>query len=346
MADDAHAAEGASDTPPPERAVRAFDRWQGRHDLVGFPVAVIRKYADDRGSAFAALATHYAFLGLFPLLVLGLTVLDRVVAARPDLQQRLLDTAVAQLPVIGERVLRQASPLSVDGPVWVLAVAGLLWSATGMYNAAQLAFSQVWNVEGVDRPGLVQRLLRALALYLTMAAGLVVTTAAWYVGLVQPGGAAGTSSRILVAIVLDAAVIAVGLRIVTPGVVTWRRLLAPAVGAGVVWEALQLLAGWLITDRLDRLDDLYGAFALVLVTLGWLNLAARAAVLCVEASVVANEGLWPRRIAQPPLTDADRRVLARLARNERRRPEMRIDVGWQDVERQDVAEQHEQQEQR
>jgi hypothetical protein len=36
--------------------------------------------------------------------------------------------------------------------------------------------------------------------------------------------------------------------------------------------------------------------------------------------------LWPRSILQPPLTDADRRALTDLARQEERRPEQAINV--------------------
>lgn len=46
--------------------MRRLDDWHNEYAFVGYPVAVIRKYADDRGSAVAALLTHYRFLALFP----------------------------------------------------------------------------------------------------------------------------------------------------------------------------------------------------------------------------------------------------------------------------------------
>ncbi len=39
--------------------------------------------------------------------------------------------------------------------------------------------------------------------------------------------------------------------------------------------------------------------------------------------------LWPRSIMQPPLTAADERVLRDLARQEERRPEERVGVGFE-----------------
>jgi len=44
-------------------------------------------------------------------------------------------------------------------------------------------------------------------------------------------------------------------------------------------------------------------------------------LLAAEINVVLRYRLWPRSITQPPLTRADRRTLARLARMETRRPE-------------------------
>jgi hypothetical protein len=48
-----------------------------------------------------------------------------------------------------------------------------------------------------------------------------------------------------------------------------------------------------------------------------------------EANVVVTRRLWPRSIVQPPLTDADRRVLSDIAQQEERRPEESVDVGFE-----------------
>ena len=50
-----------------------LDRLQQRSRLAG--IAVIYKYADDQGGYLAAMITYYAFVSLFPLLLLLTTVL-------------------------------------------------------------------------------------------------------------------------------------------------------------------------------------------------------------------------------------------------------------------------------
>ncbi len=48
-----------------------------------------------------------------------------------------------------------------------------------------------------------------------------------------------------------------------------------------------------------------------------------------ELNVVLARRLWPRSLLQPPLTEADRRVLADLAMVEERRPEQSIAVTFE-----------------
>src|SRR5215469_14139447 len=76
------------------RVIAWADRLQRRHGVLGFPYAVIKKYGDDAGGREAALITYYGFLSIFPLLLLGVTVLSRVLASHPDLRERLINAAV------------------------------------------------------------------------------------------------------------------------------------------------------------------------------------------------------------------------------------------------------------
>jgi uncharacterized BrkB/YihY/UPF0761 family membrane protein len=56
----------------------AFDRFQQRHRSIGFPLAVLQKYADDQGGYHAATITYYGFFAIFPLLLVLTTVLGFV----------------------------------------------------------------------------------------------------------------------------------------------------------------------------------------------------------------------------------------------------------------------------
>jgi uncharacterized BrkB/YihY/UPF0761 family membrane protein len=70
------------------RVIAWADRLQREHGVLGFPHAVIKKYGDDAGGRHAALITYYGFLSIFPLLLLGVAILTRVLADHADLRRR------------------------------------------------------------------------------------------------------------------------------------------------------------------------------------------------------------------------------------------------------------------
>lgn len=312
-------------TDAPERAVRWFDDLQQRRASLALPVGAVRKYADDRGSALAGLVTFQVFLGMLPLLVIVLTVLGRVLEGSDDLRDKALESTLAQFPVLGSRLEEDLSTLAISGPWLVVAIAGLLWTAAGIYHGLQLAMNQVWNVEGVDRQGFVNRHVRAAVLFTLVITAAIGT--AFVRGSVPPGW--GPLVPLVTALGSSAlaALLLLGVfRIVVAPSVPTVRLIPAAVLAGLLWELLQRIGVFLITDRLGEAQDLYGGIGFVVVVLFWINLLVRSAVFANEWAVVSWRGLWPRRIAQPPLTDADRRVLEALVLNERRRPEQHIEV--------------------
>src|SRR3954451_23723282 len=82
------------------------DRVQSRWSVLGYPIAVIYKYFDDQGNYLAAIITYYAFIAIFPLLLLGSSILGFFLQDNADLQQDLIDSALAQFPIIGDQLGR------------------------------------------------------------------------------------------------------------------------------------------------------------------------------------------------------------------------------------------------
>jgi membrane protein len=46
-----------------------IDRFQRRHPVLEFPLAVLYKYVDDSGAYLAAIIAYYGIVSLFPLLL-------------------------------------------------------------------------------------------------------------------------------------------------------------------------------------------------------------------------------------------------------------------------------------
>ena len=102
----------------PSRLLAAVDRYQRTHRWLGFPIAAVYKFSDDQGPYLAALITYYGFLSLFPLLLLLVTILGFVLQNDPQLQAQLLDSALAQFPVIGSHLRGNVHSLTGSGQRW------------------------------------------------------------------------------------------------------------------------------------------------------------------------------------------------------------------------------------
>src|SRR5712691_2962495 len=112
------------------RVIAWADRLQRRHGVLGFPYAVVKKYGDDEGGREAALITYYGFLSIFPLLLLGVAVLSRVLADHPDLRQRLITAIVPQ--ALRSTVEHSVTTLPTSTIPFVAGLIGLLFSGTGV----------------------------------------------------------------------------------------------------------------------------------------------------------------------------------------------------------------------
>ena len=104
-------------------ATDRIDAFQQRHPALGFPLAVFYKFFDDQGGYLAALIAYFGFVSLFPLLLLFSTVLGIVLVGNPELQQQIIDSAMSQIPLIGDE-LGQPEGLSGGTGAIVIGVVG------------------------------------------------------------------------------------------------------------------------------------------------------------------------------------------------------------------------------
>jgi YihY family inner membrane protein len=315
---------------PAERLVRRVDAFQQRHRLPGFMFGVVKKFGDDRAGSLAALMAYYGFLALFPLLLLLVTVLGFVAQHNADFQQRLVDSVLSEFPVIGDQIARNVSSLRGTGLGLAISLIGLVWGSLGFTQAGQHAMAQVWNVPGVDRPGFFPRLARGLAIIAVLGLGTIATTTFSGVGVFNSSNVALRGLTVIVSAVLNVGISAAAFRLLTPRAVESRHLVPGSVLVGVAWTVLQLIGGYLVSQRLQKTSEVYGMFAIVLGLLFWLALIAQISLYAAELNVVLARRLYPRSIVQPPLTESDRVALRQLARQEERRPEERVRVDFVD----------------
>ena len=279
------------------RCLRAADRCQQRWPALAFPVAVWSKFNDDQAGNLAALIAYYGFAALFPLLLVLLTVLNIVLADDPSLHADLLNSAVAQYPVIGPEIRANLGTIPGSGLPLVIGIAFLLLGARGVAGAMQNALCEVWGIPRQQRPGFPLSQLWGMALVCTIGIGLVATTylsgIAGGVGHVINGTVAHVGT-VLVSLIVNVGMFWLGFRIATAWLVPWRQLRTGAAIAAVCWQVLQVSAGFIISHQLHRASELYGTFGIVLGLLSWLYLQAEVTLYAAEADVVLARRLWPR----------------------------------------------------
>src|SRR6266516_2792924 len=216
-----------------QRSMDRFDRFQQRNRVLALPFAVIRKFGDDRAGNLAALLAYYGFFSLFPLLLVLVTVLGFVLAGRPGLQHRILDSALAQFPVIGDQIRRDIGSIRGSGLTLAIGVVGTLWGGLGVTQQAQNAMNTAWGVPRSRWPNFWLRLARGLGVLLVL--GLATMSGLPVVGRMLPF--AGT-------LLLNLALFLFAFKVLTSVTVPWRRLLPGAVLAGTSWSVLQVVGGY------------------------------------------------------------------------------------------------------
>ena len=282
--------------PAAQRAGGAADAFQQRRPVLAFPVAVWKKFNDDRAGNLAALIAYYGFLAIFPLLLVLATVLDIVLRNDPELQKTLTNSALAQYPVIGQQIKSQLGSIPGTGLPLVFGAIFLLFGARGVANAMQNALCEVWGIPRKSRPGFPMSQVWSLALLLTVAIGFLVTT---FLSGVAAGaghlltGAGATDGAVLVSLVLNVAMFWLGFRLATARMVRWRDLLVGALIAAVIWQILQVAGGYVVSHQLHRANELYGTFGVVLGLVAWLYVQAEATLWAAEVDVVLAKRLWP-----------------------------------------------------
>jgi YihY family inner membrane protein len=311
------------------RPVRAFDRFQQRHRLLAFPVAVLKKSSDDEAGSLAALITYYAFFSLFPLLLVFVTVLGFVLHGDPNAQRSVVNSTVGQIPVIGQDI--RANSLHGSTTALVIGIAGALWGALGVTQAAQRAFDKIWAVPIKDRPNFFQSRIRGFALLTTL--GLLNLIASIVSGIVI-GGLGGPLVKVAgtaISLTLDLVLFLAAFRLLTAPSIATRCLVPGAVMAAVLWQILQIAGGYYVAHVLKHASATYGTFAVVIGMLSWLYLGARATIYAAEINVVRARRLWPRSLLEP-LMPGDEETLRALAKVEERTDREQIDVRFRPPE--------------
>ncbi|HYH24018.1 MAG TPA: YhjD/YihY/BrkB family envelope integrity protein [Blastococcus sp.] len=246
------------------------------------------RYQRTQGDLMAAGVTYFAFLALFPVLLLVASVVGLLIAG-DELLQRELFTAIRETfpGELGRRLVEQLSgAIDSAGVVGLIGLAGFLYAGLRTMDKLRVGMERIWKGR-VDEPEFlrdnVQDVVALVALGALGVASLgltgVVTQASSRVLVFldladEPGyGVLTWLLGIGLAMVGDMVVFLWLLRVVPAVNHPLRRLLPGALFGTIGFEVLKLVGGYYLSLISDSITA--SAFGGAVGVLVWINLVAR-----------------------------------------------------------------------
>lgn len=291
-----------------QNLIEKIDGWQRRHRLPAFVYAVLKKYGDDEAGRQAALLTYYAFLSLFPLLLVLTTLTEYLPAGQSGLQANIIHGTTNYFPVLGGQLSSHISTLHKNGLALLIGLLFTFYGARGVADGFQHSVQQLWRVPVKDRAGFPKSTLKSLLIILVAGVGFIVASISVGLAGAASQGLVFKALSILINMAIWSAIFIALLNISLPSHVSFKETRAAALTAAVGLVILQIIGGYLLKRELKNLDALYSYFALALGLLFWIYLQVQVLFYALEVASVGSYKLWPRSLSGKNLTSADSKL--------------------------------------
>ncbi len=267
---------------------RTFRKWllrETRDTIVLTGQAIWRGFLEIYNSddlTYAASVAYYALLSLFPIVLIGLSILGNATATN---RQAIIDFIFQNFPTRFDFLKDQVDAfqrtriqLGLGGS------AGLIWGAMGVFSAVSSAVNHAWGVEqqrSYVRHKIFSFLMLAAAGVLLFATLLLVSAiqivdASWFAAVLGrfPGlhVLSGFALRYATTIML---IVVVGLifYFVPNAQVRFRDVWIGAIITGLLWKGALAGFSWYVRG-MSRFNEINGSIATVLIFLIWVYMSA------------------------------------------------------------------------
>jgi membrane protein len=270
------------------------------------------RYERVQSDLLAAGVTYFAFLGLFPVLLLAASIFGLFLAGDALLQQQLYDSIREAFPgELGEQLVHEvSSAVGSAGVTGLIGLVGFLYAGLRTVDKLRIGMELIWK-GAVDKAEFLRDNLQDM-LALVALGGIGVVSLALTGALTQgssrvmgllgldDGGGSGVLTWLLglaLAVAVDVVIFLWLLRVVPSVSHPLRRLLPGALFGAAGFEALKLLGGYYLTLISGSVTA--SAFGGAVGLLVWINLLARFAFFTAAWTATL------RRIEAPPAPRVD-----------------------------------------
>lgn len=289
----------------------------GKSTPVRLAYRVVQEMGEDDATHMAASVSYYAVLSLFPLL-LALTAIVGWVAGSSSRQDELVEFVVDFLPGSEQFVRESVEGIQgIRGTVSVLAILGLIWSASNVFGSITRVVNRAWDVR--QNPPFYKNKPRQLAMALGVGtlfiASIALTSVLQWATSIEIGSRtiSGLLGGQVFAVILRLPALIIGFAIFLtiykylPNTRTyWRYIWPGAALAAVLFEAGKSLFLWYL-ETFAQFDQIYGSLASIIVLMIWTYMCA--VILILGAEVASEYGRIKRGVRRgeliPEPIDAD-----------------------------------------
>src|SRR5271169_1454686 len=115
---------------PVERGIRRVDAVQQRNTPMAFIFGVIKKFGDDNGGVLVSNLAYSAFVALFPLLLVLVTILGLAASVDASFKAEVLNAVASQVPLLGHTLTGNVHQLKRSSIIGlIVGVVGLIWGS-------------------------------------------------------------------------------------------------------------------------------------------------------------------------------------------------------------------------
>jgi membrane protein len=286
-----------------DRVYLAFDRrLGGRLSLL---LKTTLAFDQDDGAVISRSIAFYALFSLFPLMLVLVSISSSVLVTSEarELVLNVVDEYIPSATSLVKDNIEQV--LETRGTVGIIALIGLIWSASGVFTAIYRSVNRAWGnpkselfwtekLFGIGVVFVVGLLLVAATLFGTIVSIVRGWRAAFFGWQPFSDPGSGELWGLMSALVPGLTSIVAFMilyRTIPRNRVKWRDVWLGGLIAGLVWEAVRHLYTWYLTNFASY-SLIYGSVAAIIGFLLWSYLGAM--IMLIGAEFTARYTEWRR----------------------------------------------------
>jgi len=281
--------------------------------------STIRRFSDEEGMHLAAGLAFYAFLSLFPLALLIISVFGFFFDPE-EVTSWLIDLFGEQTPV-SEDFLRDTveAAAAARGPIGILGLLGLILSSTLVFGAVMRSINRAWGLMGTGSRRFLRRKLWEFALLVGVASlFLLAVGATTFLEILGERPFPGTEFRLaadnafwrffvgLIPLGATAGILLLLYKFIPATEVRWRDVWLPSLLGAAAFKLTNNLLGWYIRS-VGYYNAVYGPLTSVIILLLWIYVGANilifGAALCSVLAARRRQLPSPDSITDNNVTD-------------------------------------------